>query len=39
MSIIIGTLGEDILSDGGGIIDDPVTIAYGAYLIQQGVWH
>jgi hypothetical protein len=36
-AIIVGTLIEDLLTAGGGIIDDPVTIGVGVGLIQQAI--
>lgn len=35
--IIIITVGEDIITVGGGLIDDPVTIGAGGALILKGV--
>jgi hypothetical protein len=34
--IIIVTVGEDILTAGGGVIDDPLTIGAGGALILKG---
>ena len=34
--IIVGTLIEDVLTCGGGIADDPLTIGPGAGMIWKG---
>jgi hypothetical protein len=35
-TIIVGTILEDIISGGAGVVDDPPTIAFGAGLIRTG---
>ena len=35
--LILATIAEDILTVGGGLVDDPATVGAGALMIQQGL--